>query len=73
MQAAHFVTPQKCTSTRLGGPAGEFPANIFEPGKISEKILHSLSHKQQQKTSGNKRKQGETSGPRTDGGGRFRT
>ena len=45
----------------VGGPAVEFPANIFEPGKISEKILCSLSRKQQQ----------ETSGPRTDGGSTF--
>jgi hypothetical protein len=43
----------------IGGPAGEFPANIFEPGKISEKILRSLSRKQQQKTSRNKRKQAD--------------
>jgi hypothetical protein len=39
----------------VGGPAVEFPANIFEPGKISEKILCSLSRKQQQKTRGDKR------------------
>ena len=51
--------PQQAVSLSVspvvGGPAGEFPANIFEPGKISEKILHCLSRKQQQKTSGNKR------------------
>jgi len=53
----------KLNKSKLGGPAaGEFPANIFEPGKISEK---SLSRKQQQKTA-------ETSGPQTDGGERFR-
>ena len=45
-----------------GGPACEFPANIFEPGKISEKNICSLSRKQQQ----------ETSGPWTDGGEHFR-
>ncbi len=46
----------------LGGPAGEFPANIFEPGKISEKVSRANNNK----------KQAETSGPRTDGGERFR-
>jgi len=44
------------------GSSSEFPANIFEPAKISEKILRSLLRKQHQKTSG----------PRTDGGERFR-
>jgi len=46
---------------RIRGSSGCFSANIFEPGKTSEKILRSLSRKQQQKTSG----------PRTDGGERF--
>ena len=42
-------------------PAGEFTANIFEPGgkKISEKA-------------NSNKKQAETSGPRTDGGEHFR-
>jgi hypothetical protein len=57
VQTAHFVTPLK--RIRLGGPAGEFPANICEPGKRSEKIFRSLSRKQQQKTSGNKQKQAD--------------
>ena len=47
------------TITIIGGPAGEFSANIFEPRKISEKILRSLPRKQQLKTSGNKRKQAD--------------
>jgi hypothetical protein len=46
----------------IGGPAGEFPANIFEPGKISEKVSRANNNK----------KQAETSGPRTDRGERFR-
>jgi len=45
----------------VGGPVGEFPANIFEPAKISEKILRANNNK----------KEAETSGPRTDGGERF--
>ena len=47
------------TITIIGGRAGEFSANIFEPRKILEKILRSLSCKQQQKTSRNKRKQAD--------------
>ena len=39
--------------TGLGGPAGEFPANIFESAKIWEKSLE--------------RKNKKTSGPQTDG------
>ena len=31
----------------VGGPAGEFPANIFEPVKISEKILRANNNKKQ--------------------------
>ena len=42
----------------VGGPAGEFPANIFKPVKTSEKILCANNKK--------------TSGPPTDGGERFR-
>jgi len=57
VKAAHFVTSLK--RTRLRGPAGEFPAYIFEPGKRSEKLLRSLLHKQKQKTMGNKRKQAD--------------
>ncbi len=29
----------------VGGPAGEFPANIFEPAKTSEKILRANNNK----------------------------
>jgi len=47
---------------QIGGPAGDFPANIFEPGKISEKVSRANNNK----------KQAETSGPRSDGGERFR-
>jgi len=31
----------------VGGPAGEFPANIFEPVKISDKILRANNNKKQ--------------------------
>ena len=31
----------------VGGPVGEFPANIFEPVKISEKILRANNIKKQ--------------------------
>jgi len=34
----------------LGGPAGEFPANIFETVKISEKILSATTTKNKQTT-----------------------
>ena len=42
----------------LGGPAGEFPANIFEPGKISEKsfaVSRANNNNKQAEISGNKR------------------
>ena len=48
--------------TQLGGPAGEFPANILQTAKIkknSEKILCANNNN-------------KTGGPRTDGGERFR-
>ena len=59
---ARMNLPFELMRMSIRGSSGEFPANIFEPGKISEKILRSLSCKQQQKTSG----------PRTDGGECFR-
>jgi hypothetical protein len=31
----------------FGGPAGDFPANIFEPGKISEKVSRANNNKKQ--------------------------
>ena len=47
--------------TKVGGPAGEFPANIFYPSRIPKKNPSANNHKKPQKTSGQ----------RTDGGERF--
>ncbi len=44
----------------VGGPAGEFPANIFYPSRIPKKNPSANNHKKQ-----------KTSGRRTDGGERF--
>jgi len=40
-------TPVMATAAAVavGGPAGEFPANIFEPAKTSEKILRANNNK----------------------------
>ncbi len=46
------------TATAIGGPAGEFPANIFYPSRIPKKNPSANNHKKPQKTSGQ----------RTDGG-----
>jgi hypothetical protein len=44
--------PSKCRHSdvlKIGGPADEFPANIFEPGKISEKVSRANTTKNKQK------------------------
>jgi hypothetical protein len=38
---------QRVASADAGGPAGEFPANIFESAKIQENILRSKNQKKQ--------------------------
>jgi len=40
--------PEACVAQlKVGGPAGELPANIFEPAKISEEILRANNNKKQ--------------------------
>ena len=51
----HNLHYQHAGHSLVGGPAGEFPANMFELRKISVNILRSLLRKKQQQTSGNKR------------------
>ena len=47
-----YVGRECADKVHILDPAGEFPANIFEPGKISEKVSSANNNN---KKSGNKR------------------